>query len=51
MIQPTTRPSSGETNIKYAKDNHIKVKEVSLILLIQVACYNTTSSSRTDNKS
>jgi len=51
MVQPITRPSSGETNIKYAQDDHIKMKEVSLTLLIKVVCYTITSISRTANKS
>jgi len=50
MFQPTTRPSSVETNTKYAKDDNIKMKEVSLILLMKVVCYNITSISRTANK-
>ena len=50
MFQPITRPSSGETNTKYAKDDHIKMEEVSLILLMKVASYSFTSISRTANK-
>ena len=49
MFQPITRPSSGETNTKYAKDDHIKMKEVSLTLLVKVVCYSITSISRTAN--
>jgi hypothetical protein len=48
MFQPITRPSSGETNTKYAKDDHIKMKEVALTL--KVVCYCITLVSCTANK-
>jgi len=51
MFQPITQPSSGQNNTKSAKDGHIKMKEDSLTLLIQVVCYSITSISRTANKS
>ena len=51
MFQPITQPFSGQTNTKYAKDDHSKTKEVSLTLLIKVGCYSITSIIRTANKS
>jgi hypothetical protein len=50
MFQPITRPSSGKTNTKYAKDGNIKMKKVSLILLMTVVCHSITLISRTANK-
>jgi hypothetical protein len=49
-FQPITRPSSDETNTKYAKYDHIKMKEVSLTLLIKGVFYSITSIRRTVNK-